>query len=188
MQPAGSWPGPWPGNLARPKHGTARWPLGPGRPSLKDQDVPGPPPRPTARHGHDLVKEAARCLQRLVRQAAGSPAHEAASPAAVYMLPLGPPIPNPNPTPLPPLAVAVVSSRSLSIRRLELAAARLELAGPALPPGPPIPNPNPTPLLLLIVAVVSSRSLSIRRLELTAARLEIVGPASVTRRRSSTST
>ena len=94
--------------------------------------MPGPPSRPAARHGHGLVKEAARCLQRLVRQAAGSPAHEAASPAAVYMLPsLAPPIPNPNPTPLPPLAVVVVSSRSLSIRRLELAAARLELAGPA---------------------------------------------------------
>ena len=60
MQPVGSWPSPWPGNLARPKHGTAQGPSGPGRPGPKDQDVPRPPPRPAARHGHGLVKEAAR--------------------------------------------------------------------------------------------------------------------------------
>ena len=46
--------------VARPKHGTARWPSGPGRPGPKDQDVLGPPPRPVARHGHGLVKEVAR--------------------------------------------------------------------------------------------------------------------------------
>jgi hypothetical protein len=36
---------------ARPEHGMARWPPGPGRPGPRDKAVPGPPPRHMARPG-----------------------------------------------------------------------------------------------------------------------------------------
>jgi hypothetical protein len=52
--------------VARPKHGTAQWPPGLARLGPKDQDVPEPPPRPMARHGHGPVPPTAT---RLVRQA-----------------------------------------------------------------------------------------------------------------------